>query len=204
MKMTLFKQGMLLMALLGGVSSCINDDVPAGTHEVGKDDPDGNVVFEMIVPNNTGTLTKAETTETSGMYETGNVKEYELHNVTVYLFDSQTGAFCQSFYLDNLSMINPQKGGSQDNTQYATSNQSEHQVCYQSKTLKVNEEGTYNIYAVANKTYKRPADETEFLNAIDKETYREGFISGIPDGGFVMTTRADNSGLYSLNYTGKR
>ncbi|MDY6005084.1 MAG: Mfa1 family fimbria major subunit [Parabacteroides sp.] len=204
MKMTLFKQGMLLMALLGGVSSCINDDVPAGTHEVGKDDPDGNVVFEMIVPNNTGTLTKAETTETSGVYETGSVDEYKVHNVTVFLFDAQTGAFRQSFYLSDLDLVSgsPSIGGSQTDTDKATSDQSQHQVCYQSRTLKVEEEGSYNIYAVANKAYAQPTNETEFLNSIDNSSYNTGWINLDTSKGFIMTTRADNSGLYASNLTG--
>lgn len=205
MKVFSFKKcSLLLLSLFGGLGGCINDDVPTGSSQVAQGDPDGNVIFEMIVPNNTGTLTKAETTETSGVYETGSVDEYKVHNVTVFLFDAQTGAFRQSFYLSDLDLVSesPIIGGSQTDTNQATSDQSQHQVCYQSRTLKVEDEGSYNIYAVANKTYVQPANETAFLNAIDSSSYNTGWINLDTNKGFIMTTRADNSGLYASNYTG--
>lgn len=204
MKVFSFKKySLLLLSLFGGLGGCINDDVPTGSSQVAQGDPDGNVIFEMIVPNNTGTLTKAETTETSGIYETGSVDEYKVHNVTVFLFDAQTGAFRQSFYLSDLNLVSgsPNIDGSQTDTDKADSDQSKHQVCYQSRPLKVKDEGSYNIYAVANKQYAQPANETEFLNSIDSLSYNTGWINLDTKKGFIMTTRADNSGLYASNYT---
>ncbi|MGM9759746.1 MAG: Mfa1 family fimbria major subunit [Parabacteroides sp.] len=199
-------KSMLLLSIFGGLCSCINDDVPAGTSEVGKDDPDGNVVFELIVPNNTSSLTKvSETTETSGIYDTGSVDEYRVHNVTVYLFDAVSGIFRQSFTLYNLDLKqgSPIASGEVSSTENVSSVQSDHQVCYETKKLKVDEEGVYNIYAIANANYGQPQNETEFLSAIDESNYMDGWVNLNTDRGFIMTTRADNSGLYGSEYKNK-
>lgn len=184
---SLKKCSLLLLSFLGGLCSCINDDVPTGSSQVAQGDPDGNVVFNLIVPNSGSSLTKS--TETSEEYETGLKEEYTVNKVIVYLFDATTGAFRYSF---NLSSLSP-NGFSSGKQQL---------VKYQTVRLKVEEEGMYNIYAIANANITKPfVNEAKFLAEIDDKSYRDGVLWS-PGQGLIMTTRADNSGYYT-NYKGE-
>lgn len=182
---SLKKCSLLLLSFLGGLCSCINDDVPTGSSQVAQGDPDGNVVFNLIVPNGGSSLTKS--TETSGDYETGNNEENRVTNVTVYLFDATTGAFRYSFDF-GLSGYSPS----------VTNQYGQELVRYKTVQKKVEEEGKYNIYAIANTKILTPfANETEFFKEIDNSSYKEGRVVQMPTNGLIMTTRADNSGYYS-------
>ena len=57
--------------------------------------------------------------------------------------------------------------------------------------------GTYDIFTIANGDVTGSfSTENEFINLVDKLTYKDGFGVLNEDGTLQMTNRADNSGLY--------
>ena len=156
--------------------SCINDaDVETPVNPI--PDSSGNLALVFEIPNDS----KTRSTESSGTVDKGAVSEYKVHNLTLYLFDSFTKVFIESYNLSDFSFV--------DN--------SDATVQYARKSVKV-KPGKYNIFAIANSkdVSGKFTTQSQFLGLIDKDTYKEGLIPAVPGAnsgdtrkGFVMTNR---------------
>lgn len=148
--------------------SCINDaDVDSSSIQTGAN---GNVALLIEIPN----TPFSRSAESSGDTEVGSDQENAVKSLTLYLFDSATKTFVNSYELKNISLV----GNVSPRVQYTADN------------IEI-EPGTYNIFAVANgKANNRNLDtQDNFLGAIDNVTYSAGKISSVPNAGFVMTNR---------------
>lgn len=168
------KTSKLIASLLfaAAMTSCINDaDVlndPDITPPANKGD--GNIKFSFVVPNS---AIGSKSVEDSGIYEQGSADEYKVSNVRVYLFNSESQNIVKSFVVQF-------KPGDAN-----TSNQT---VTYASTDEFVVDPGTYDIYAVANRTTVNGPTVDALLAHIDTETYPDGTLS-VSENGFVMTNR---------------
>ena len=168
------KKIMKLMSLLFLVAatqySCINDaDVDAPDSITS--DSNGNLALYFEIPN---VLKDARSVESSGETETGSSDEYKVNHLTLYLFDSKTKVFMESYDLKDFTYSNT----SGQNIQYAR------------KTVIV-KPGTYNIFAIANgdPIARNFTTQDQFLGAIDATTYSAGKIPSVPANGFMMSNR---------------
>lgn len=181
---------MLCLALC--LVGCINDaDVLPIDNSGFVDGGEGNIRFAFVVPNSAST--KAGGAETSGIYETGNANEYNVKSLNVYLFHSDSKDFYKKIPLDNITCT----AGPQLSENNSSGNQSEHIVKYTANRVLI-DPGTYDVFTVANGDVTGSFNtENEFINLIDKSTYKDGFGVLTEDGTLLMTNRADNSGLYN-------
>ena len=86
--------------------------------------------------------------------------------------------------------------GPQVSENASSGNQSEHIVKYTANRVLI-DPGTYDIFTVANGDVTGSFNtENEFINLVDRSTYKDGFGVLTEDGTLLMSGRADNSGLY--------
>lgn len=191
MKNNFFAKSAWLLCLVLGLSGCINDaDVFPEDNSGFVDGGEGNVRFAFVVPNSSSS--KAGSAETSGIYETGTANEYNVKSLAVYLFNSDTKALYKKISLENITRT----AGPQIPENAPSGNQSEHIVKYTANRVLI-DPGTYDIFTVANGDVTGSFNtEDEFINLVDKSTYKDGFGVLTEDGSLLMSGRADNSGLY--------
>ena len=191
MKNKLFVKSVWLLCLALGLVGCINDaDVLPEDNSGFVDGGEGNVRFAFVVPNSSST--KAGDAETSGIYETGNANEYNVKSLNVYLFNSDTKALYKKIRLENITRT----AGPQLPENSSSGNQNEHVVKYTANRVLI-DPGTYDIFTIANGDVTGSfSTENEFINLVDRSTYKDGFGVLTEDGTLQMTNRADNSGLY--------
>lgn len=168
------KQKKIFMSLLlaASMTACINDaDVTEGP-EAPKPpvvENGGNIHFQFVVPNSAGSNRSAED---SGSHIQGTSDEYAIKNVRLYLFHSESKNIYKSF---NVSV------GAADATNLT--------VTYECSDLIKLDPGTYDIYAIANRTTPLDAPTVQaLLSNIDKTSYASGIISSAANG-LIMTNR---------------
>lgn len=153
--------------------SCINDADVVTSDLTLAGGSNGNLALSIEIPN----VPVSRSAESSGETETGSEQEYKVNSLTVYLFDSTTKTLKYQQELKNIKMA-------------GTENQ---RIQYTADRIEVNE-GTYNIFAIANGKAVAGdiTNQDNFLNAIDGVTYQEGKITSVPEkAGFVMTNRGN-------------
>lgn len=180
-----------MLCLAFGLVSCINDADVLPINDSGfVDGGEGNIRFSFVVPNTSST--KAGEAETSGIYETGRANEYNVKSLNVYLFHADSKAFYKKIPLANITCT-AGPGVSEGNP---SGDQNEHIVKYTANRVLV-DPGTYDVFTVANGDVSGSfSTENEFINLVDRSTYKDGFGVLTEDGALLMTNRADNSGLY--------
>lgn len=156
------------------MSACVNDADVATSSSATSSSSEGNTTFSFVVPN---TSVATRTAETSGVYDQGTAEEYALKNVRVYLFDATT----KNFYKDFTISVGTASLGDTSTGNY--------DVTYPASDKVEVKEGTYDIYAVANKTDRINAtNELSFLSGVDSTTYAKGTIASAANG-LEMTNR---------------
>ena len=182
MKNNFFVKSAWLLCLVLGLSGCINDaDVLPEDNSGFVDEGEGNVRFTFVVPNSSSS--KAGGAETSGIYETGNANEYNVKSLAVYLFNSDTKALYRKISLENITRT----AGPQVSENASSGNQSEHIVKYTANRVLI-DPGTYDILTIANGDVTGSFNtENEFINLVDKSTYKDGFGVLTEDGTLLMT-----------------
>lgn len=165
--------------------SCVND-ADVLTPNGGNSDQSGNLVLSFEIPNTSNPLKTKSTrnAESSGSTELGSKSEFNVNELTVYLFDAVTKVFIEQHTLTDFT--------------YAALDGAT--IKYNTKKITV-KPGTYNIFAIANGKVdpSNLSTQDKFLNSIDKTTYSQGKITSVPEGGFMMSNR----GAANLNVTVK-
>lgn len=150
------------------MTGCINDadiDTDQNTPPVVQK---GGVVFSFVVPNSTS----GRSVEDSGIYQQGSPDEYKLNNVRIYLFNSATKNIVKSF-----------------NVTVGTADTSSDVVKYVSPDKFSIDPGTYDLYAIANRTTAINAPTVDvLLSNIDSESYGTGSIASA-EKGLIMSNR---------------
>ena len=152
--MRLFYYCILLFSLvtLGG---CINDadpvDDPSGNPSVVV--TDGNVMFSFTVPETSSSLGRASA-ESSDETVPGSENESRIEKVQLYLFHSETKNFIESFEIGVERVVSDQT------------------VTYRSNQKIKVDPGSYDVFAVANRTSMINATSVDnFLSHVDKDSY---------------------------------
>lgn len=155
--MRLFYYCILLFSLvtLGG---CINDadpvDDPSGNPSVVV--TDGNVMFSFTVPETSSSLGRASA-ESSDETVPGNENESRIEKVQLYLFHSETKNFIESFEIGVERVVSDQT------------------VTYRSNQKIKVDPGSYDVFAVANRTRMLNATSVDdFLSHVDEDSYGNG------------------------------
>ena len=155
--MRLFYYCILLFSLvtLGG---CINDadpvDDPSGNPSVVV--TDGNVMFSFTVPETSSSLGRASA-ESSDETVPGSENESRIEKVQLYLFHSETKNFIESFEIGVERVVSDQT------------------VTYRSNQKIKVDPGSYDVFAVANRTSMINATSVDnFLSHVDKDSYENG------------------------------
>lgn len=158
----------LSFLLAAAMTGCINDA------DIDSDNPappvvqKGGVVFSFTVPNSSG----GRSVEDSGIYDKGSADEYKMNNVRIYLFNSTTKNIVKSF-----------------NVTLGAADTSTDVVKYTSPDKFSIDPGTYDLYAVANRTTAINAPTVDvLLSNIDSESYATGSISSA-EKGLIMSNR---------------
>ncbi len=154
--------------------SCIKD-ADISTPDVDQSTTVGNTSFSFKIQNSDASTKAVGTVEDSGYYEQGFEQEYQVNNVTVYMFDATGEELVYTFELHSIDLDET----SSDDTD----------IYYTSAAFDI-DEGMYNIFAVANgASGYTGSDQAGFLAYVDQVTYNTGLISSVPSSGFVMTNR---------------
>lgn len=158
------KIGLLTIAAACCIFTSCNRENQITLQEEEETAEEGNVIFRFETPEtNASILTRG-----SDVVDEGEPEERKLNTVILYLFDAGTKSFFCSYKIDNLT---------------------EEKSAFHTKKFTI-EPGRYDIFAVGNaKTLIQASNEDELFASIDAETYKEGQLSVIPDGGFLMTNR---------------
>lgn len=156
--------------IAAGMVGCINDaEVEDGSVTPPISENGKGIVFSFVVPNSSASSRSAED---SGIHDQGSSDEYKINNVRLYLFYSDSKNIAKSF---------PVTVGTAD-----TSNET---VTYTSSDKFTIDQGTYDVYAVANRSAAINAPSVQaLLSHIDSESYASGSITSA-DKGLIMTNR---------------
>lgn len=155
-----------------GMVGCINDaevEVEGGSVTPPISGNGKGIVFSFVVPNSS---VSSRTVEDSGIHELGSPDEYKINNVRLYLFYSDSKNIAKSFPVT-----------------VGTANTSNETVTYTSSDKFAIDPGTYDVYAVANRSTAINAPSVQaLLSHIDSESYANGSITSV-DKGLIMTNR---------------
>ena len=174
---------LLTLAFAAALTGCINDaDVTTegGTSPV-PEVRGGNLEISFAVPNSSNG-SRAATVEDSGIYQQGTAAEYQVNNVTLYLFDSSNKNLVETIYIDKTDLEQTQPSGAES--------QEGKTILYPCKKEITIKPGTYDILAIANGTQTfNGGPKSTLLAQIDGSTYGDGLIKSIPENGFIMSNR---------------
>lgn len=177
------KKLFLSITLAAAMAGCINDaDVPSG--DGGNQIPEnvgGNMDISFVVPNSSNG-SRAASAEDSGIYDDGTAEEYNVSNVTLYLFDSSSKNLVTTIEITQ----NDLGAG----TSSGDSSKEGQTIVYPCNKVITVTPGNYDILAIANgaQTFNG-GQESTLLGQIDASTYGNGLIQSVPSSGFIMSNR---------------
>lgn len=172
----------LMFILAASMASCINDAEVISesnvTNESGSVQTEG-VSFRFIIPNVSSGSTR--TVDDSGIHDNGSPEEYALHNVNLYLFNSETGNFYNSYAVENLQLVSTGDSG----------------ASYSCNSIVI-EPGTYRIFAIANADISiiEPSTIDNLLSSVS--SLSSGELGSVPSSGFIMTNRGNQSPVVTI------
>lgn len=175
--MKLVKTLFIFLLVAGGTVSCSNEGGVASDDVRNENTCEGEgcqVVFQFQTPAVGAIATRG--VDDSYVGEQGTEKEWNVNNVQIFLFDSQTGLCAKTFNMSQLERAQGTVNG---------------YITYLSKPMVV-AQGRYDIFAIAN--YSGAIDtstEQQFLAAVDASTYKQGLLSSAGNA-LVMTNRASS------------
>lgn len=160
----------LSFLLAAGMAGCINDaEVEDGSVTPPISENGKGIVFSFVVPNSSANSRSAED---SGIHDQGSADEYKISNVRLYLFYSDSKNIAKSFPVT-----------------VGAANTSNETVTYTSSDKFAIDPGTYDVYAVANRSTAINASTVQaLLSHIDSQSYGSGSIASAGNG-LIMTNR---------------
>lgn len=172
----------MMLILAASMASCINDAEVISENNVtngsGAVQTEG-VSFRFVIPNVSSGSTR--TVDDSGIYDNGSPEEYALHNVNLYLFNSETGNFYNSYAVENLQLESTDANG----------------ASYSCNSIVI-EPGTYQVFAIANADISiiQPSTVDNLLSSVS--SLASGELGSVPASGFIMTNRGNQSPVVTI------